>query len=197
MLVGLLGERGEILQCLCLYTSGHLWFDSSPHCTQRPSLSLLDAVLWLIALRLFLCAVCVCSPGKPYCQAASDTWNLLQSSGITALVNDDITGAALFFAALISGLVGAAVAALLARGPLDEPMWGLWALFGGLIALGIVLIAMEVVGSAVVAFFVCYAEDPVALRTTKPHLFESMANAQSRHRGARPKVYAAAARPRQ
>lgn len=103
----------------------------------------------------------------------------------------------MFFAALISGLVGAAGGALLARGPLDEPMWGLWALFSGLIAMGVVLIAMEVVGSAVVAFFVCYAEDPVALRTTKPHLYESMVNAQTRHRGARPKVYATQARSRQ
>ena len=93
---------------------------------------------------VFFCALLfVGFLGKPHCKAASDTWNLLQSSGITALVNDDITGAALFFAALISGLIGAAGGAILARGPLDEPMWGLWALFSGLIAMGAVLIALE------------------------------------------------------
>ena len=126
--------------------------------------------------------------GKPYCAAARDTWHLLQSSGINALINDDLTGTALMFAALGSGLVGAGGAAVLARTVLSEPLWGLWALIGGLTALGVTMVALEVVASAVTAFFVCYAEDPAALQNSKPELQAALAQAVQRHRTASGKV---------
>jgi hypothetical protein len=126
--------------------------------------------------------------GKPYCVVVQDTWNLLKSSGISALINDDLTGTALVFAALGSGLVGAAGAGVLARTVLQEPLWGLWALIGGLTALGITLIALEVVASGVTAFFVCYAEDPATLQNTKPELQAAMNDAIHKHETASGKV---------
>jgi hypothetical protein len=124
--------------------------------------------------------------GKPYCKAASDTWALLTSSGIQALINDDITGAVLFFASLMTGLVGAATAGILAKTILPVPLWGLWALVGGLLSMGICIVAMEVVASAVVALFVCWAEDPQAMLNTKPHLYAAMTGAIGQHRIASP-----------
>jgi len=73
--------------------------------------------------------------------------------------------------------VGAGGAALLAKTVLPQPLWGLWALIGGLLALGICAIAMEVIASGVVAFFVVWAEDPAALERTKPALFLAMQGA--------------------
>lgn len=115
--------------------------------------------------------------GKPYCAAAADTWKLLKSSGISAVINDDLTGTTLFFASLCTGLVGAGGAAILATTLLPQPMWGLWALVGGLLAMGVCTIAMEVISSGVVAFFVVWAEDPAALERTKPALFLAMQGA--------------------
>jgi len=124
--------------------------------------------------------------GKPYMQAASDTWQLLKTSGVSALINDDITGPVLFFASLMTGLVGAGAAGVLAKTVWHEPMWGLWALLGGLIALSVCLVGMEVVASGVVALFVCWAEDPEALRRTKPHLHDAMCGAIGEHRISQP-----------
>jgi len=127
--------------------------------------------------------------GKPYCQAAKDTWALLASSGISALINDDLTGTVLFFASLMSGLIGAAVGGILAKGIFSVPLWGLWALVGGLVALFICMVAMEVVSSAVTALYVCWAEDPSALLNTKPHLHSAMMGYIGQHRIDRPSAY--------
>jgi cytochrome c biogenesis factor len=108
---------------------------------------------------------------------------------MNAVVNDNIISAVLFFASFMSGLVGAAVAGILARSVLTTPLWGLWALVGGLIALFVCMVAMEVVSSAVVALFVCWAEDPSALLNTKPHLHAAMTGALGQHRIDRPQAY--------
>jgi hypothetical protein len=120
--------------------------------------------------------------GKCYCEAARDTWELLKSSGVSALINDDIIGPVLFVASLMTGLVGAGAAGILAKTIWPQPLWGLWALIGGLVAMAICFVALEVVASAVVALFVCWSEDPEALNRTKPHLYAAMQGAIGEHR---------------
>lgn len=51
--------------------------------------------------------------GKTFCQAATDTWDLFQRSGIAAIANDNIIGTVLvmgsFFGGLFVGAVGAII----------------------------------------------------------------------------------------
>jgi hypothetical protein len=90
---------------------------------------------------------------------------------------------------LLGLLRGAAGAVLqLAQYVWDVPLWGLWALIGLVVSFGISMILFEVVASSVIAFFVCYAEDPVALETTKPHVAEAMIQSVTQHQQLRPQV---------
>jgi hypothetical protein len=57
-------------------------------------------------------------------------------------------------------------------------------------SVGISLIIMEVIESAVVAFFVCFAEDPNALASTKSLIYDAMVDSIQRHRQARPQIFA-------
>jgi len=109
--------------------------------------------------------------GKTYCESASAAWQLLRSRGIDALVNDDLSGGVLMLGGLFSGLVCAGIGAILSRWVLTMGAWGAWAALAGIIGLAITMIAMEVVSSAVTAFFVCFAEDPAALQATKPEVY--------------------------
>jgi hypothetical protein len=95
----------------------------------------------------------------------------------------------LFFASLMCGLLGGAAGAVLAKYVWDVPLWGLWALIGLVVSFGISMILFEVVASSVIAFFVCYAEDPVALETTKPHVYEAMVQSVTQHQQLRPQVF--------
>jgi len=115
--------------------------------------------------------------GKPYCAAATDTWQLFKHRGIDMIINDDLIGGVLFFGALISGLFTAAVGALSARYLLVESAWGLWAGIGFLVGFAMTMIVMEVVASAVCALFVCWAEDPETLQTTKYDVYSKFMNA--------------------
>jgi hypothetical protein len=114
--------------------------------------------------------------GKTYCQAAKSTWELFKSHGIDIIVNDDLIGPVLSMTAFLAGLM----LALLGAG------WG-YAVFGvheglsyfiasivicffvGFIECAVV---MEIVQSGVAAIIVCFAEQPAALRVTKPELYE-------------------------
>lgn len=127
--------------------------------------------------------------GKPYCAAASDAIQLLKSQGIMALINENLVGSVLFFSSLMCGLLGGAAGAILAKYVWSVPLWGLWAMIGLIVSFGISMILFETIASSVIAFFVCYAEDPVALEQTKPHVYEAMIDSITRHQQARPQVF--------
>jgi len=115
--------------------------------------------------------------GKPYCEAASDTWALFKARGIDAIINDDLIGGVLFFGSLISGLFTAAVGAVCAKYVLIENAWGLWAGIGFLVGFAMTMVVMEVIASAVCALFVCWAEDPEVLQNTKHDVYARFMNA--------------------
>jgi len=115
--------------------------------------------------------------GKPYCEAAKDTWELLKNKGIDAIINDDLTGTVLAFGCIIGGLFGAVLGAVLGYLVIPVPNWWIWPIVGFLIGYAMTLVCMEVVASGIVALFVCFAEDPQALNETKPEVYNRFRNA--------------------
>jgi hypothetical protein len=113
--------------------------------------------------------------GKPFCDAAKDTLTMFKDRGVDAIVNDSLISNVIGFGSLFSGGVSLAIS---------------WAFMGysskidiaGVIALmisfmlGIIIFMMigSVVDSGVATTFVCLAEDPAALKATKPELWEKI-----------------------
>uniref|UniRef100_A0A7S1NB26 Choline transporter-like protein n=1 Tax=Eutreptiella gymnastica TaxID=73025 RepID=A0A7S1NB26_9EUGL len=121
--------------------------------------------------------------GKSFVTAAKDTWRLVQSSGMDALINDMIIGTAVGMCTLLSSLVVGAVASgaayLMANSWWSDCADGSAAVAAYTIAVGVpafivVLVIHKVVfsalDSAVVTFFVCFAEEPEVLALKHPEL---------------------------
>jgi len=115
--------------------------------------------------------------GRTYCEAAKDTWNLIKARGFDLLINDNLIDGVMLWGCLFVGAFTGAVGVLLAKVAFNVEYWGVWALFGFLIGMTIAICTMEVVESTVATCFVCYAEDPQALNTTKPDEYNRLTNA--------------------
>jgi len=120
--------------------------------------------------------------GKPYCQAAKDTWTLCKSRGIEAIINDNIIGNVLSIGALAIGSLTALVTCFAAKffgvGLEDEKIklavMIIFGLIGFLIGCMTFSVVAQVINSGVATTFVCLCEDPDALRQTKPELWEKV-----------------------
>jgi hypothetical protein len=114
--------------------------------------------------------------GKPYIQAAKDTWNLVKSRGVDAIVNDNLIGTCLGMSSLTigiaSGLVVYIISTLIYARPWDESL--MVAAVFGLLSIIIPAVAFEIVGAGATTTFVCLAEDPEALQRSKPHLYNAI-----------------------
>jgi len=112
--------------------------------------------------------------GKTYCVAASDAWDLLTMCGIDAVVNDNLIGSVLFFGSLFSGLASGLAAILVGASIL--PSLSLLGLFfiGFVIGLVLASCVLEVIASAVAAFFVCLSEDVQKLRENHTELHDRL-----------------------
>jgi hypothetical protein len=116
--------------------------------------------------------------GKDYCTAAKDTWALVKSRGIDAVINDSLIGNVLsmggLFIGLLTGGVGCLVVYLSPTIPNDAIYFlviGFSGLFIGLVQFSVIA---GVIDSGVVTTFVCLAEDPQALAITKPGLYREI-----------------------
>ncbi|KAI3644498.1 hypothetical protein MP228_010662 [Amoeboaphelidium protococcarum] len=122
--------------------------------------------------------------GKSFCEAAKDTWNLVKSHGIDAIVNDSLVGTVLGFGkiavGMASGTVAYAVAYFAIRGTADWNDPNSAAFFFailitvavflmGLVMMGIIAMVVE---SGTQTTFVILAEDPAAIQRSKPELYE-------------------------
>eukprot|EP01012_Entosiphon_sulcatum_P025519 TRINITY_DN3084_c0_g2_i1.p2 TRINITY_DN3084_c0_g2~~TRINITY_DN3084_c0_g2_i1.p2 ORF type:complete len:446 (-),score=99.01 TRINITY_DN3084_c0_g2_i1:212-1549(-) len=106
--------------------------------------------------------------GKPYRKAAADCWQLVQFSGIGAVVNDSLVGSALVMVTVLGGLiVGCSLG--LATGLASLCFLGALV---GVVVLGVV---MSVVSSSVITIYVCFAEEPDALRLANLALYQHIA----------------------
>jgi len=116
--------------------------------------------------------------GRSYWEAAKATWHLFVNAGLEALINDNILDGVLWMGVLLGGLVTGA-----AGYGLTTLSWAFfhefvypWAGFGVGFAIGFVLciLAMQCLDSAIVATFVCFAEDKTVLQQRHPALYQRL-----------------------
>ncbi|RIB23701.1 plasma-membrane choline transporter-domain-containing protein [Gigaspora rosea] len=118
--------------------------------------------------------------GKSYCQAAKDTWTLIKDRGVEAIINDDLIGNVLTMGSLLigvlCGLLGFLYINFLLKPLLnDQSNTNLIVIFVIIcFAIGFMMcvVITDSISSGVSTTFVALAEDPDALRRTKPALFE-------------------------
>ncbi|KAF9946418.1 putative choline transporter, neither null mutation nor overexpression affects choline transport [Mortierella alpina] len=84
--------------------------------------------------------------GKPFIQAASDTWAMIKDRGVDAIVNDSLVGNVLGMVVILEMILGAVMMS----------------------------IPNNVLDSGVTTTFVALAEDPEVLHRTKPELYQSI-----------------------
>merc|ERR1712013_333220 len=117
---------------------------------------------------------------------AKATWNLFMTRGLTAIINDDLTGIALGCGAMMGGVVSAgagfAIGSVFYGDDDDEDVRtalpvGL-ALFGFVIGFILCRCVLQVIASAVIALFVCYAEDPASMFANRPEEYQRLLDAK-------------------
>eukprot|EP00003_Mantamonas_plastica_P011991 TRINITY_DN2198_c0_g1_i1.p1 TRINITY_DN2198_c0_g1~~TRINITY_DN2198_c0_g1_i1.p1 ORF type:complete len:450 (+),score=86.66 TRINITY_DN2198_c0_g1_i1:577-1926(+) len=110
--------------------------------------------------------------GKPYCAAATDTWNMIKDRGFEAIVNDNLISNVLWFGCFISGVISACISGIWAysiRSISQE--WPVAVTIGFFIGFVMMLTCMEIVESAVASIFVCFADAPEVMRSNMPELY--------------------------
>jgi len=144
-------------------------------------LSILD---WLIQYFNAYAFVQVAVYGVTYYQAAKNTWDLLRSRGFDAIINDNLIDTVLAAGAVVGGvitfLVGGVVSFFLFTNidlAVQILIAVLMAIVGFYIGFYITLKFMFAVHSAIKAIFVCWAEDPAALKETHPLCYQLMSEA--------------------
>ncbi|RQM29073.1 hypothetical protein B5M09_002014 [Aphanomyces astaci] len=115
--------------------------------------------------------------GYKFMDAGRAVMQLFHDRGFDAIINDDLVGTALTFAAFGVGCLCALLGLVYYYIDVSNqfqyaeyilPLTGLF--FG----LGVAIIPMGVVDSAVATIFVCFAEDPVALQHSHPEHFNEL-----------------------
>jgi len=121
--------------------------------------------------------------GKSFTQAARDAWALVKTSGVDAILNDMIIHTAVGMCNVLSSLAAAVACGGAAYG-LSHGWWAhctdsrdtitaftaLVAVSGALTVLFLQSVVFGVLDSAVVTFFVCFAEEPEVLALKHPDL---------------------------
>ncbi|KNC45903.1 uncharacterized protein AMSG_00017 [Thecamonas trahens ATCC 50062] len=114
--------------------------------------------------------------GKSYIRAAKDTFDLINSHGVSGIINEVLTGLVFFFGAIAGALVCGAFSALWATrtASVDGEYTWITAGIGGLI-IGYIIVAhvMELPDSFVAAQFVLLAEEPEQLPLADPALADA------------------------
>ena len=124
--------------------------------------------------------------GTSFITSAKRTLDLFSSRGILALINDDLTGLAIFAGALIGGVVTAAIGygvgfVFYHNDNDDDVRIGVpigLAVYGFFIGLVLCQTVLYVVHSAIVCLFVCYCEDPATLQRNRPEEYNRICNAK-------------------
>ncbi|CAG8704238.1 28180_t:CDS:2 [Dentiscutata erythropus] len=118
--------------------------------------------------------------GKSYCQAAKDTWTLIKDRGIEAIINDDLIGNVLTMGSLLIGVLCGLFGFLyihlflnfLLQDQNSSTLVIVFILICFVIGFMMCVVITDSVSSGVSTTFVALAEDPDALRRTKPVLFD-------------------------
>ena len=114
--------------------------------------------------------------GKKYWSAAKDTFELFKSTGVDAIVNDDLTGYPIMVGAVFNIIVVILTVWLFGNGGKWGASAGIAAFVGCLIYYGV----CQVLSSNVKTLFVCWAENPAEFSLNRPELFNKMVVAANR-----------------
>ena len=116
--------------------------------------------------------------GLNFTKASRRTWKLLRSNGLDVVLNDDIIGAVLMFGAfLVGALTGFCGAVWAYMVGIESWFWSVGfpcALLGYVLGVA----TLNVVESAVLSLYVCFAEDPDLLYYNEKDLYEKLCDAQ-------------------
>jgi len=114
--------------------------------------------------------------GTSFIESSKRTWNMLTSKGVDAWINDDLTGFALACGALVGALITGLVGYLMsmAFSSISSDMRVGYLVAGFLIGYFLCATVMMVVRSAVVAVFVCWAEDPASMSQNRPQEYHML-----------------------
>lgn len=114
--------------------------------------------------------------GKPYIQAARDTWRLVKSRGVDAIVNDSLVGTCTGMLTLGIGLVAGFVVFVISAFIYREPsaMCIVVSINIGLLSMIVPYVAFVILEAGSTTLFVCLAEDPASLQRTKPELYNAI-----------------------
>jgi len=157
-------SRGGLAACICYLL-----------------LSFLD---WLAHYFSMYAYVQVAIYGVTFWQAAKNTWDLLSSRGFDAIINDDLSNMVLAAGAFVGGVITFLLGGFITLGLFSNYDDGeavayavIMAIVGFYIGYYFTLEFMYAVHSAIKAIFVCWAEDPAALKATHPKCYDLMATA--------------------
>ncbi|ETO22525.1 hypothetical protein RFI_14675 [Reticulomyxa filosa] len=157
-------QRGNALGCICYICLAYLE--------------------WLARYFSVYAFVQVAIYGVSFWQAAKNTWQLLTTKGFDAIINDDLSNLVLAAGAIAGGVITSLIGGLLGYlffvnyGHFVGIVFGvLLAIVGLYIGYFFTLEFMFAIASAIKAIFVCWAEDPAALKETHPLCYELMAQA--------------------
>jgi len=109
--------------------------------------------------------------GKSYCRAAKDTWHLVHSHGIQAIINDNIISSVLGMACIASAAIAGVLGGVIIYA-LESDYYIPVGILCALIGFVMVMQVLEVVESAVTTIFVCFAEEPAAMQRNCPELYD-------------------------
>ncbi|CAH0513972.1 unnamed protein product [Peronospora belbahrii] len=112
--------------------------------------------------------------GYKFTQAGKAVFELFKQRGFDAIINDDLIGNVLGFAALGIGLICAGVGALIAETTdtfAFENSTAFLAILGLVVGIGVAVTPLAVIDSSVATIFVCFAEDPAAFQYSHPELY--------------------------
>ncbi|ORZ03277.1 plasma-membrane choline transporter-domain-containing protein [Syncephalastrum racemosum] len=117
--------------------------------------------------------------GQAFIPSAKRTWNLMKDRGIEAMINDNLIGNVLFMGGLLVGVLSSLLGFIYLEAA--QPRYNQGGGMTPVVVLVCFLIGSSmfssiatVISSGVATTFVCLAEDPDALRRTKPALFEKI-----------------------
>ena len=117
--------------------------------------------------------------GKPYLEAAKDTWSMMKEKGIDALINDSLINTALGFYALFVSYISTLFAFLYLR--FTSPAYNSTGAFNAslmafafVISLQICNITSEVIKSGVATFFIALGNDPEIFQACYPTEFDEI-----------------------
>ncbi|CAG8519071.1 1862_t:CDS:2, partial [Scutellospora calospora] len=112
--------------------------------------------------------------GKSYCQAAKDTWTLIKDRGVEAIINDDLIGNVLTMGCLLIGLLCGLFGFLylkfaISSSSINSNLIIVFVIICVILGFMMSVVITDSIHSGVSTTFVALAEDPDALRRTKPN----------------------------